>query len=292
MNTVVVTLSDEAYFSKARRTIIDIRSRGEWTGEIVLICVEFNPPRNFIDFYKVTPFCVKHIDTSALLEKYKEYKECQKKLTRDNREFSKLTQWDKFYVFDEYFKKWNKVIYFDAGLRVLDKVKYLLDLDCPTGAFMAPDDGGSLTNTEFRFGNIIDTDINLEASTLLMQEYSQSTQSTQSILNSRYFLNCIWVYDTTLLMLERLQKTDKTESVFEELIRTMNKYPICKCNEMTIMNLLFTFKYKVWKRFPEYINTDTGKSKKLFGWSEVAEKIESWRGVCFMKYPTTIDFDC
>ena len=227
--TVVVTLSDSKYFPRARRTIIDVRTRGQWFKDIVLICIEFMPSQNFLDFYNVKPVYAKHVDVSYLLETYKTNPIRQ---TSDNRQFDKLAQWNKFYVFSEYYSNWNKVIYLDAGLRVFDTIKHLEDLDC-TGAILAPDDGGPLTNTGFRFGNIIDTDANTKASRLLMEEYPES------IFEERYFLNCIWMYDTSLL---------NGNALLEELISTMNKYPICPCNEMTIMNLIFTFKYKVWKR--------------------------------------------
>ena len=78
----------------------------------------------------------------------------------------------------------------------------------------------------------------------------------------------------------------------EELIQTMNNYPICRCNEMTVMNLVFTFKHKVWKPFPEFI---TNPYKRLFGWSEHDRDYGShslWRDFCFVKYPFTINFDC
>ena len=51
--TVVVTLTDAGYFSRAKRTIIDVRSRGEWTADLVLITVGFDAPRNFLDYYKI-----------------------------------------------------------------------------------------------------------------------------------------------------------------------------------------------------------------------------------------------
>lgn len=118
----------------------------------------------------------------------------------------------------------------DAGLRVLDRIQILADLPCK-GVLMAPDDAAGY-DTEKRFGGIIETDRNPIVGKLF-QEYDKS------IMQERYFLNCIWMYDTALL---------KTIS-FEELVHAMNTYPICRCNEMTIMNLIFTFKYRVWKPF-------------------------------------------
>ena len=292
MRTVVVTLTDAGYYPKARRTIIDIRSRGQWTDDLVLITVGFDAPTNFLDYYNVTPLRVEHFDTSMLLEKYRQ---CPIRPTCDNREWGKLTQWDKFYVFHKWFAGWDKVIYLDAGLRVLDKLDYLVELDC-TGVFMAPDDAPSYDH-EKRFGGIIETDRNTAVTEELFKEYGPD------ILNKRYFLNCIWMYDTALL---------KTISV-EECINTMNKYPICRCNEMTVMNLLFTFKYNVWQPFPEFVTvkkkahnttyTDDGiidvegqiiDKKRLFGWTEHDRDYgyhTTWRDFCFLKYPSTINFD-
>lgn len=107
-NTAVVTLSDANFFNRVKRTIIDIRTRGEWTGDLVLITVGFNPNKNFLDFYNVIQKRVDHINTDKLIEQYNQYP-----LTTigDNRHILKLTQWDKFYVFDEWFKQWDKVIF-------------------------------------------------------------------------------------------------------------------------------------------------------------------------------------
>jgi len=275
MRTVVVTLTDQGYFHKAKRTIMDVRSRGEWTGDLVLLTVGFDAPRNFVDYYKVISIRVEHIPTDELVSKYRA---TPIRPTCDNREFSKLTQWDKFHVFHPMFQKWDKVIYLDAGLRVFDRIQYLADLDC-AGSIMAPDDAAPYDN-EKRFGAIIETDRNPEVVDRLFQEYDRT------ILEQRYFLNCIWMYDTAL---------HQHKDLFSELVNTMNAYPICRCNEMTVMNLIFTFKYKVWKPFPEWIPESVAPRKRLFGWTEHDRDYGShttWRDFCFLKYPFSINFDC
>jgi len=271
MKTVVVTLTDAGYFSKAKRTIIDVRSRGKWSGDLVLITVGFEASKNFCDFYNVIPHRVEHINTDGLMASYKK---CPINPTCDNREFTKLTQWDKFYVFSDFFRKWNRVVFFDAGIRVLDEVRYLAELPCD-GVLMAPDDAPWYDQKK-RFGGIIETSRNPPVVEEFFKEYSPE------ILNERYFLNCIWMYDTALL--------DKVS--FKDLEDAMNKYPICRCNEMTIMNLLFTFKHKVWRPFPEFIENPR---KRLFGWCETDRDYgpdRTWRDFCFLKYPFTLNFDC
>lgn len=268
--TVVVTLTDANYFHRAKRTIIDIRSRGEWTSDLVLITIGMNPSKNFLDYYNVIHKRVEHINTDYVLEQYNKY---PLKTVGDNRHLLKLTQWDKFYVFDEWFKQWNKVIFFDAGLRVFDKISILDSISCE-GKIMAPDDAPSYDNDK-RFHLMLETAANPPVEEKLFQEYSRE------MLNKRYFLNCIWVYDTKLLNICNIS----------HMVDAMNKYPICRCNEMTIMNLLFTMKHKVWKPFPEFVES----GKRLFGWVEHDRNYgldKTWRNFCFIKYPYTINFEC
>jgi hypothetical protein len=270
VKTVVVTLTDEGYFSRARRTILDVRTRGKWYGDLVLITVGFNPSQNFLDFYNIIHKRVEHINTEKIVE---EYKRCPLKTVGDNRHLLKLTQWDKFYVFDEWFTKWDKVIFFDAGLRVFDEIKYLDNLPYEN-KILAPDDAPQY-DTGKRFNQMIEHGANLEVEKRLWENFSKD------ILNERYFLNCIWVYDTQLL-----KKCNKND-----LIEAMNLYPICRCNEMTIMNLLFVMKHKCWQPFPDF--TESGK--RLFGWVEYDRDYgphNTWRNFCYIKYPCTINLEC
>lgn len=270
MKTVVVTLSDLGQQGRAKQTILDVRTRGEWTGDVVWITVGFDPSPTFVDFYRVRTYRVEHLDTSALLAYYKEH---PLRPTCDQRETKKLTQWDKFYVFDSWFLQWERVIYLDAGLRVVDRMTHLLEVDT-TGLLLAPDDAAPY-DTQKRFGGIIEAEVERHPQVVseLWKEYSPE------ILQERYFLNCIWMYDTTLL--HRIHMT--------ELIDTMNRYPICRCNEMTVMNLVFAFKHRVWRPLPEHCPRDD--RRRLFGWTERDRDYgpyTTWRDFCFLKYPSTL----
>lgn len=259
--TVVVTLTDYGYYHRARRTLLDIRTRGKWAGDLVLITVGFSPSRNFLDYYDIIDHSVTSVDVSILVE---EYKKNPLKTVLDQRHLNKLAQWNKFHVFDDFFKKWDKVIFFDAGMRVLDKVSILDSLQCE-GKILAPDDS---TQTQ-RFEAMFEVTANKEVEKLLLEEFPKE------ILRERYFLNCIWVYDTAII--------DKCG--VKEMVEYMNKYPICRCNEMTIMNLLLVFKYKLWKPFPSILN-----DKSFYCWTEESGK--TWRDYYYLKYPRTINFDC
>lgn len=271
--TVVVTLSDVNQQARAKRTILDIRTRGEWSGDIVWLTVGFNPSPNFTEFYRVKVHRVEHLDTRSLLEYYQRY---PLRPTCDSRETKKLTQWDKFYVFDSYFLQWERVIYLDAGLRVVDRLSHLMDLDT-TGVLLAPDDAAPY-DSDKRFGGIIEADMERHPEIVphFLAEYGPE------ILKERYFLNCIWMYDTALLHRIHL----------DDLVKVMNRYPIARCNEMTIMNLVFTFQHRVWRAFPDHCLRDP--RRRLFGWTERDRDYgpyTTWRDFCFLKYPTTLSVE-
>ena len=263
LETAFVLISDLLYFNKAKRTIIDLRSKGNWRGDIVLITIDFNLNNNFKDFYGIIEAKFDKIDKTNLLSKIG----ANGFSNSDKREITKLNQWEKLHVFDDYFTNWKRVVFLDAGLRVLDDVKYLLKLDYKN-KLLAPKDGKYYENLTFNCQLSYD---NKEVIKKVKNDFGEN------ILNETYFLNCIWIYDTKLLSL--CNKND--------LIEAMNEYTLCRTNEMGIMNLLFTFKYHVWEPFP-FLN---GNGKILFDWCELNNPNTNWTDYCYIKYPVTISFD-
>jgi hypothetical protein len=269
-DTAVVTLTDRAYFSRAKRTIIDVRTRGQWKGDLVLVTIGFDASPNFLDYYGVTGKRFESIDTTQLVQQYEKY---PLQTVEDKRHIYKLAQWNKLHVFDPWFARWKRIVFLDAGLRVFDSIHYLLEVPWE-GKILAPDDLPKYDTTN-GFERMMELSANPPVADALLREYSVD------ILKQRYFLNCIWVYDTALL-----SKCNNTH-----LIVAMNAYPIARCNEMTIMNLLFTFKHRVWLPFPEFASN----GKRLFGWTEHDRDYGpygTWRNFCFLKYPFTINFEC
>jgi hypothetical protein len=232
-----------------------LRLKGNWSGPIVLATIDFDLNKNFIDYYGITEVKFSQIDKSEMLKKIGP----NGFSIGDKREINKVNQWEKLHIFDEYFTKWERVVYLDSGLRVLDDVKHLLNLDYKN-RILAPIDG-TLFKTQICYDN---TQLVSE----LLNEYGND------ILEKNHMLNCVWIYDTNIL-----DVCNKSQ-----LIQIMNKYPLCKCNEMTAMNLLLNFKYKLWHPFPEKASND----KFLFEWSELNKKETDWRDYCLIKYPVSI----
>ena len=135
MSTAFALITDRLYFSKAEQTIKDLRTRGKWTGAVVLATIDFDLSDEFKTKYNVIEAKFAPIDKSVLLEKIGP----SGFSNSDKREIHKLNQWEKFHIFDQYFAQWDRIVFLDAGMRVLDTVDHLLELDYRY-KFLAPND--------------------------------------------------------------------------------------------------------------------------------------------------------
>jgi hypothetical protein len=262
-NTVFALITDINFFYKAVVTINDLRKNGNWKGVIVLVTIDFELDENYKNLYDLTEAKFPLIDKLNLLEKIGQ----NGFSNSDKREIYKLNQWEKLHIFDDYFLKWDRVVFLDAGLRVLDDVKYLLELDYKN-LILAPNDASPNFRPDQIFKNQLSWD-NLELINLIKNVFGEA------IFYSHHMLNCMWVYDTSILKI-----CNKSE-----LIEAMNKYTLCKTNEMGIMNLLFHFKYNLWREFP--LKASSGKY--LFEWCELNHSLHTtWKDYCFIKYPVSI----
>ena len=265
MTTVFVSLTDRGYYPKALRTLQELRDpvKGNWQGDIVLICVEFDPPEEQMKQLNITVRKVQHIDHNPLWHIWSLFPIPP---MADNRHYAKVSQWDKLEVFSDYFRAWNRVVFLDAGIRVVDTVEHLLALPWE-GQFLAPDDSDPYDN-----GNRFKCQLHLQANPKARQDFL--AEFGTDLLERKYFLNCIFLFDTRLL---------NPRPAYHIMKNWMYKYPIMACNEMGLMNLYFR---DSWVPFPQRI---LDGSKYLFGWSELNYKEKpNWTKFCFLKYPATL----
>ena len=123
--TVFVLVTDKAYLYKALVTINDLKTIGNWHGEIVMITIDFDLDYDCKISQNIIEKKFPLIDKTHLLNEIGQ----NGFSNSDKREINKLNQWEKLHVFDDYFLQWERVVFLDAGIRVLDNVKYLLELD-------------------------------------------------------------------------------------------------------------------------------------------------------------------
>ena len=262
MSTVVITLTDKNYFNKAIRTIQDIRSVGQYWGDLVLITIDFIPPTNFVDFYRLIVKTYAQLDVSTLLSKIREYPFTG----GDGRELTKVAQWNKLYCFDSYFKKWEQALFFDAGFRIFGNLTNFIKLDYKNH-ILAMDDAHPEGVKRF------DCQLEKVANPIALVDLKILIPD---VLEQKYFLNCVFIYDTNIIDNDSLNT----------LITLMNRFPICRTNEMGIMNIYFNFILHRWKPLELRISDDL----MLMDWTERDGK--TWRNYIGLKYPSSIGFDC
>lgn len=255
-DTIFVLVTDNNYYLRAKQTIIDIRIKGRWLGEIALITIDFELSNNFKDYYEVIEVKIPPLDKNKLISLLPE----GGFHGSDKREINRINQWEKLQVFDDYFKKWDRVVFMDAGMRLFDSVKYLLELEYKDSILQHREEHSKFYDALYKNNNDL-----LKGVT---EDFGKSIES-ESV-----FLNGLWIYDTKILDICNKQ----------ELVDGMYKYPLCLRNEMTLMQLFFDFKYNLVKPLPIKASND----KILFGWSDVDYSGTTWRNFCLIKYPTSI----
>lgn len=271
MSTVFVTLANDGYLSRAKRTIRDLRTIGGWSGPIVFVSVDgCSYDSQIEDGVVIVQF--PRIDTSQLVAAIGPNGFPD---TTDGRELSKLLQWEKLHVFDVYFKQWARVVFLDAGLRILDNVEPMLrHINGRTGPlFWAPNDRGDGPIKQDKGFMCQLSKGNPAMLDSCAAEFAFDVAST----TENYFLNCVWIYDTAI---------DHDGTLKTELIETMNRYPLCKTNEMGVMNLVLHFRRGVWQPFPHKVD-----DKALFDWCELNNPGTCWRDYRMIKYSSTLGLD-
>lgn len=248
----IVTYTDEKYLPRALLTIREIRTNGKYNGDLVVMTDGlFKIPDNSIQEYKLVVKEFPDIDVSLLLEKIRQHPF----QNWDGREYNKTKQWNKLYVFHTYFKQWDHILFVDAGLRIFRTLDPFF-LQMKENSLVALNDGHPDFTKKFT-GQIEMS--NTEIVNKLKKIYD---------IHSDYFLNCLFLFDTNLIR----------ENTLSNLIDLMNEYPICKTNEMAIMNIYFA---KNWVPLNIYLRRNI-----LFDWSE--REGRNWSEYHALKYPTTI----
>lgn len=233
-NICIATYTDFKYLDRAKKTINDIRTTGNFNGDIVVMTDGlFQIHNEYINSMKIKVKEYPDIDVKNLIEKIKKHPF----INTDKREYEKTKQWNKLYAFDIYFKQYDYVMFVDAGLRIFDDIQNFFS-SFIDHRLVAPNDG--YPDYTKKFNCQIEMS-NIEIINKLKEIYD---------IDSDYFLNCIFLYDTNIIENDTLSN----------LIKLMNEYPICRTNEMGVMNIYF---HKKWKPMDIQVG-----NKILFDWSE------------------------
>lgn len=241
--SVVVILSDEKDHGRAQETLKSVRTTGKWRGALVWIAIGFDPSPEFVNRWDVQVIKRDAYPMQWLWELRRKFPF----QNSDGRESSKLIQFSKWRVFDMEFRRYKSLLYLDSGTYIGHPIAPIFSVD-HDGLFVAQDDRYPFDNPNKNFGGQWDN-TSMPEKHAELEDYCNKLEPDW-LQKGGYFLNCMWLMDTSLIQPD-------TQQVLLGLLR---RFPIAKTNEMAIMNLHF---YKVWKPMPEKLG-----DLRIFDWTE------------------------
>jgi len=224
--SVIALCADDNYLEKAYETLNDLRNAGKYSGEIVFFYNDelknINRLNEMKDKYNIILKQFPKIDTASVEKSINSMNNSSKfKVLRN-----KMFQYHKFYIFNTYFKEWDKVLYIDSGMHIFNDINRILQLDS-NGYLLAQSDGypSNIFTLESQFD--INTNIGKEL------------QSIYNLKIKDFFQSGVLLFNTTII----------EDSTFNNLVELMNKYPI-GWGDQSIMNIYFIFIKNIWKALP------------------------------------------
>ena len=216
MSVCVLFVCNNKYINKFQNTLNMLRTNGKYEGEVVLIIgndlkeesEKLNEKYNiqtiyFPDFY----FDKNFIDESFLKDK--------------------LFQYHKFHIFDEFFKRWNYILYLDCGIKIFRPIEPILKSYKKDTFYARTDPWGPFVN-KWCLGSQFD---------MKNPKFKE--------LNDKYNVDKIMNYPNTSVML--FDTNIITNNIKNDLYELTLKYPIVIQNDQAIIALYFVCIDKKWE---------------------------------------------
>jgi hypothetical protein len=226
-------MCNELYYHKFIYSCEALLRNGKYKGDIVLVVfddllnIQQTPfiINNNIVIKRFAPFS---FDSNFILN--------QKLLERPAHWYTKMFQYNKFYLFDTYFKKWDYILYIDCGMIIMSDITPILN-EHTVGTLLANRDG---VDNETASWCIPETPMN----GLKIGDQFVKTRPEYGILKDNfdmkknYFQTTCMLYDTSII----------EYNTVDELYQMLLKYPISITNDQAIIALYFTQVKPVWKQ--------------------------------------------
>jgi hypothetical protein len=230
-NVCVVFICNESYYGRFQHSCNELLTNGKYNGDIALVVfddlksIEQTPfiINNNIIVKRFSPFI---FDSNFLLN--------QKLLERPSHWYAKLFQYNKFYLFDQYFKKWNYILYIDCGMRIMSDIAPILN-ERTAGTLLANRDG---VDNETACWCIPETPMKgLKIGDQFVKTAPHyHTLMERFDMKQNYFQTTCMLYDTTII----------EDNTVAELYKMLLTYPISITNDQAIIALYFTQVKPAW----------------------------------------------
>ena len=223
--TCVLFICDKPYFDRFIQTYTQLREAGKYNGDVCLIV--------FDDLYtdpELQSFIETHRDVQ--IQYFQpivfppSFYETQSQIERAPHWNQKMFQFQKYYLFHPFLRKWDYVFYLDCGIQIYRDIQPILDCALPN-TLLAHSNCYPYLDNKLKDGfwksSSLYTD--LENKYKLDIDYPQTT---------------VLLYDTELTSME----------TFYSLIGLSIHYPISLTNDQSIIALYFTNVCPAWKQIP------------------------------------------
>jgi len=219
-----VFVSNQKYFSKFVETCHELVINGKYKGDICLVIGD-DLKNNELLNHKI-------IKNNNIIIKYfpdikfpPEFYQVNNNLKTDGRNITKKFQWHKLHLFNTYFKKWNGIFYIDCGMKILDNIKPMLQINYHKKLLAHSD---AYPTYERKLSSQFDSS----------KKQIYYNLSKKYNLNIDYFQTGILLYDTDIIK----------KNTFNDLLKIAIEYPISTTNEQGIMNIYFNCQKKIWEQ--------------------------------------------
>lgn len=257
--SVVVVCSNEKDHRRTEKTLEQIRTKGGWMGDLVWVAIDFDPPNDFVNEWRIIVIKKPAYDMMWLWG----FRVKHPFKDTDGRELYKLIQFSKWRVFTHELKLYKSLLYIDSGMCINHPITPIFSIDHKE-MFVAPDDRFPFDDPAKNFKKQWDQHACPNKFNELVS-YCHDCLGPDCLEKGGYFLNCVWLMDTSLIRPE-------TQT---ELMALAKRFPISRTNEMAIMNLYFL---RHWKPLPETLD-----GLRVFDWTERGD--HKTNDYIMLKYP-------
>ena len=222
--TCVALVSNRAYLDKALLTIWQLRIFGRFKGDVVLVVgddLRSAVPALGKSLLRITPVYFPDINRNV------ENSLIGNASTTLTSQSKKTFQFHKFYCFSTFFRKWSKVLYLDAKMRIYAPLSPLLKIDCSNSLVAHSDAFPEFRwklGDQFNFTDFPELQPRLERTVDLKSDYFQTT---------------MMYFDTRII----------EEGTVNELVELSRKFPNSRTNDQGILNIWAQNK-GLWAQLP------------------------------------------
>ncbi len=224
MSHAVALVTNRKYLRRCLHTVWQLRRFGDYDGDVVVIVgsdLKHQVPTLEKLSLRITPVFFPEIDRSEAVGRLEDAEGLS------GTELTKSFQYQKFHVFDEYFREWDKLLYLDSGMQVFAPIDPLWEMDT-TGKITAHSDAFPTFEwklyDQFNWVDFPELKPDMEELISLDRDYFQTT---------------MMLFDTAVI----------TPDTVAELTTLSMRFPHSRTNDQGIVNL-WALQRNLWQPLP------------------------------------------